>query len=116
MVQAMLTTYQDWIVWGLIVVPLVVIAWALTWRVLIEAERNRHERYKRFYAIMEQLSRSDSETASKMAAAYELRNYREYADIVSKIFVDGRIRHDTSNALQTQLGETLKQMDRQKTS
>src|SRR4051812_14082701 len=90
----LLSTYQEWIVWGLIVLPLVVIAWALTWRVLIEAERNRHERYRRFYSVMEQLSRSDSETAAKMAAAYELRNYKDYADIVAKVFVDGRMRQD----------------------
>ncbi len=113
--EAMFNSYQDWIVWGMIVLPLVIIAWALTWRVLIEAERNRHERYQRFYAIMEQLSRSDSETASKMAAAYELRNYREYADIVEKIFVDGRMRQDTGRALKKQLDETLKQMNRART-
>lgn len=106
----MLNTVQDMVAWGLLILPLIVIAWAATWFVLIQAERNRHERYKRFYSIMEQLSRSDSETASKMAAAYELRNYREYTDIVEKIFVDGRIRQDTSKALDAQLRETLKSM------
>jgi hypothetical protein len=104
----MLKTVQDMVAWGLLVLPLIVIAWAAMWFVLLEAERNRHERYKRFYAIMEQLSRSDSETASKMAAAYELRNYRDYKDVVEKIFVDGRIRQDTSKALDTQLRDTLK--------
>lgn len=111
----LLSTYQEWIVWGLIVLPLVVIAWALTWRVLIEAERNRHERYRRFYSVMEQLSRSDSETAAKMAAAYELRNYKEYADIVAKVFVDGRMRQDTTAALKQELAATLKAIERSKT-
>ncbi len=104
----MLKTVQDMVAWGLLVLPLIVIAWASVWFVLIQAERNRHERYKRFYAIMEQLSRSDSETASKMAAAYELRNYRDYKDVVEKIFVDGRIRQDTAKALDAQLRDTLK--------
>lgn len=104
----MLKTVQDMVAWGLLVLPLIVIAWASVWFVLIQAERNRHERYKRFYAIMEQLSRSDSETASKMAAAYELRNYRDYKDVVEKIFVDGRIRQDTGKALDAQLRDTLK--------
>ncbi len=110
----MLSTYQDWIVWGLVVLPLIVIAWALTWRVFIEAERNRHERYRRFYSVMEQLSRSDSETAAKMAAAYELRNYKDYADIVAKVFVDGRMRQDTTAALKHELAETLKHIERTK--
>ncbi len=108
----MLESVQDKVALALVVLPLIVIAWAAVWFVLIAAERNRHERYKRFYAIMEQLSRSDSETAAKMAAAYELRNYREYADIVSKIFVDGRMRQDTRTALEKQLGDTLKHMSR----
>lgn len=111
----MLKTVQDMVAWGLLVLPLIVIAWASVWFVLIQAERNRHERYKRFYAIMEQLSRSDSETASKMAAAYELRNYRDYKDVVEKIFVDGRIRQDTAKALDGQLRDTLKDISKPRT-
>lgn len=106
----MLATIQDKVALALIVLPLVVIAWAAVWFVLIEAERNRHERYKRFYSIMEQLSRSDGVTAAKMAAAYELRNYREYADIIAKIFVNGRVRDTTSDLLQKQLRDTLEQI------
>lgn len=106
----MLDTLQDKVAWGLLVLPLIVIAWAAVWFVLIEAERNRHERYRRFYSIMEQLSRSDSATAAKMAAAYELRHYREYADIVSRIFINGRVRDTTAEALQKQLRDTLDQI------
>ena len=95
------------IAWGLLVLPLIVLAWAAIWFVMIQAEHNRYDRYKRFYAIMEQLSRSDGATADKMAAAYELRNYREYAPLISKIFVDGKVRTDTSAALQKQLKDTL---------
>jgi hypothetical protein len=106
----MLATIQDKVALALVVLPLIVIAWAAVWFVLIEAERNRHERYKRFYSIMEQLSRSDGVTAAKMAAAYELRNYREYADIIAKIFVNGRVRDTTSDLLQKQLRDTLEQI------
>ncbi|HVZ30082.1 MAG TPA: hypothetical protein VG839_06780 [Asticcacaulis sp.] len=109
----MLATIQDKVALALVVLPLIVIAWAAVWFVLIEAERNRHERYKRFYSIMEQLSRSDGVTAAKMAAAYELRNYREYADIIAKIFVNGRVRDTTSDALQKQLRDTLEQIAQQ---
>ncbi|MGZ3298655.1 MAG: hypothetical protein ACXU8O_06550 [Asticcacaulis sp.] len=104
----MFSSDPDMIVaWALLVLPLIVLAWAAIWFVMIQAERNRYERYKRFYAIMEQLSRSDGATADKMAAAYELRNYREYAPIIAKIFVGGKVRTDTGPALDKQLKETL---------
>ncbi len=103
----MLSTTQDMVAWGLLVLPLIILAWAAVWFVLIQAERNRYERYQRFHAIMEQLARSDGGTADKMAAAYELRNYHEYAHIISKIFVDGKMRGDTAAALQKQLRDTL---------
>lgn len=103
----MLQTYQDMIAWGLLVLPLIVLAWAAIWFAMVQSERNRYERYKRFHTIMEQLARSDGATADKMAAAYELRNYREYKDIIAKIFIDGRVRDDTTDALGKQLKDTL---------
>lgn len=103
----MLKSLEDMIAWGLLVLPLIVIAWSAVWFASVQAERNRYERFKRFHAIMEQLAKSDGQTADKMAAAYELRNYREYKDIIAKIFVDGRVRHDTEDALRNQLKETL---------
>lgn len=103
----MLSSYQDMIAWGLLVLPLIVLAWAAVWHVLMVAENNRHERYRRFHAIMEQLAKSDGPTADKMAAAYELRNYREYRDVIARIFIDGRVRDLKGDALQKQLKDTL---------
>ena len=103
----MLWTNQDLVAYGLLVLPLIVIAWAAVWHVLIVAENNRHERYKRFHTIMEQLAKSDGPTADKMAAAYELRNYREYRDVIAKIFDDGRVRDLKGEVLQKQLKDTL---------
>ena len=103
----MLSTPSDMVAWGLLVLPLIVLAWSAIWFVMIQAERNRYERYKRFHAIMEQLARSDGATADKMAAAYELRNYREYAHIIAKIFIDGKVRPLNGDALQGQLKESL---------
>lgn len=108
MVTEMIATWQDAIAWGLLVLPLVVLAWAVVWFVGVQAERNRYERYQRFHAIMEQLGNKDGSTADKMAAAYELRNYREYADVISKIFANGHVRTDANDMLQAQLKETLK--------
>ena len=105
--DVMLATYQDMVAWGLLVLPLIVLAWAAVWFVLIQAERNRHERYTRFHAIMQQLAKSDGPTADKMAAAYELRNYREYKDVIARVFIDGKVRGDTADALSRQLRETV---------
>lgn len=103
----MLSTYEDMIAWGLLVLPLIVIAWAAAVHVSLKLETHRYERYKRFHAIMEQLARSDGATADKMAAAYELRNYREYKDIIAKVFDDGKVRDLKGDALQKQLRDTL---------
>ncbi len=103
----MLNTYQDMIAWGLLVLPLIVLAWAAAVYVSMQMETHRYERYRRFHAIMEQLARSDGATADKMAAAYELRNYREYKDVIARIFADGRVRDLKADALQKQLRETM---------
>ncbi len=103
----MLSTTQDMVAWGLLVLPLIVLAWAAVWFVLITAERNRFERYTRFHRIMEQLAKSDGPTADKMAAAFELRNYREYKDVIARVFIDGKVRGDTAEALTKQLRETV---------
>lgn len=102
-----LDTIQGVMAWGLLVVPLFAIAWAAIWFVSVQAERNRYERYQRFYAIMEQLGRQDGSTPDKMAAAYELRHYRDYADVIAKIFDDGFVREDGGDRLQAELKSTI---------
>ncbi|ESQ78798.1 hypothetical protein [Asticcacaulis sp. YBE204] len=105
----MLVTVQDMIAWGLLVLPLIVIAWAAVWHAEAVAERNRHERYQRFYAIMQQLGRDDTSWAEKMAAAYELRQYKDYRHIIGKIFEDGKLREEGAQAaLQAELKDLSK--------
>jgi hypothetical protein len=104
----MLTNVQDIIAWGLIVLPLIIIAWAMIWIAESISERNRHERYLRFYQIMQHLGRKDSSQAEKMAAAYELRRYKEYGDIIGRIFIDGRLSEDSSETLYAELRATHK--------
>ncbi len=103
----MLDSYENMIAFGLVVLPLIVIAWAAVVHVSMAMETHRYERYKRFHAIMEQLARSDGATADKMAAAYELRNYREFKDVIARIFADGKVRDLKAEALQKQLKDTL---------
>ncbi|MFT3996798.1 MAG: hypothetical protein QM667_05270 [Asticcacaulis sp.] len=105
----MLVTVQDMIAWGLLVLPLIVIAWAVVWRGELAAERNRHERYLRFQAVMRQLGREDTSWAEKMAAAHELRQYKEYRDIIGRIFDDGKVREEgQAAALEAELKDVAK--------
>lgn len=108
----MLVTVQDMIAWGLLVLPLVVIAWAVVWHAELSAERNRHERYMRFYQIMRQLGREDTSWAEKMTAAYELRQYRDYRHIISKIFEDGKLSEAGAAALKAEIAATSETVKR----
>lgn len=102
----MLVNVQDMIGWGLLVLPLIVIAWAACVHVETALERRRFERYQRFYAIMRDLGREDATMPEKMAAAYELREYREYRDVIAKIFDDGQLREETDSLVTAQLRES----------
>jgi len=105
----MLITVQDMIAWGLLVLPLIIIAWALVWRAELSAERNRHERYLRFQTVMRHLGREETSWAEKMAAAYELRQYKDYRAIIGRIFEDGKVREEgQAAALQSELKDVSK--------
>ncbi|UDF04576.1 hypothetical protein [Asticcacaulis sp. AND118] len=105
----MLVTVQDMIGWGLLVLPLIVIAWAVIWLGEQAAERNRHERYLRFQSVLRHLGRDDTSWAEKMAAAYELRQYKEYRHIIGKIFDDGKVRDaGQAAALEAELKDVSK--------
>ncbi|WP_298329594.1 hypothetical protein [Asticcacaulis sp.] len=105
----MLVTVQDMIGWGLLVLPLIVIAWAVLWLAEQTAERNRHERYLRFQAVLRHLGRDDTSWAEKMAAAHELRQYKEYRHIIGKIFDDGKVREEgQAAALEAELKDVSK--------
>lgn len=107
----MLVSMTDYIAWGLLVVPLFGLLWVGLSLLMIAREHRRYERYLRFYKIMQQLSQSETAAPNKMAAAYELRRYREYEPILRKVFVDGQVRTDnTGEMVKNQLKETLNQM------
>ncbi|MEM9965589.1 MAG: hypothetical protein AAGC58_09605 [Asticcacaulis sp.] len=104
----MLVSVQDMIGWGLLVLPLIVLAWAGSVYIEATLERRRHERYQRFYQIMRDLSREDASQAEKMAAAYELRHYREYRDVIARIFEDGQLRPEDEGLIADQLKDSAR--------
>ncbi|MFN3230132.1 MAG: hypothetical protein ACK41P_09790 [Asticcacaulis sp.] len=108
----LLTSLTDWIVWALIAGPLCVIAYATLRCALYLAERRKVERFKHFNDLMRKLADPEAAMADKMTAAYELRHYREYAEVIRKIFDDGHMRKDDPDLLVSTLRETVRVVGR----
>jgi hypothetical protein len=86
-------SFLDWVAYLGLVVPLCVLAWSGATYALALRNRNAHSRFERFFQVMDHLGQQGSSIASKMAAAYELRKYPEYKDVVirlsEQVIVDG---------------------------
>lgn len=108
----LLTSPTDWIIWALIVGPLFVIAYATLRCSIYLSERRQYERFQRFNDLMRKLAEPHAPMAEKMTAAHELRHYREYADIIRKIFDDGHMRKEDPDLLVSTLRETVRVVGR----
>jgi hypothetical protein len=106
----MLKTATDFVAWGLLVMPLMILASVSLVRLFREREKSRNERYLRFQSLLLTIANKDLDLGPKLAAAYELRHYPDYAPVLNKIFVDGRLRQEGSEHLVRQLKDTLKSM------
>jgi len=73
-------------------------------------DKKRHERFQRFQALLLTIANKDLDMGPKLAAAYELRHYQDYASVLNKIFVDGNVRQDGSDPLARQLKDSLRTM------
>jgi hypothetical protein len=82
-----------------LVLPLGALAWSALWYVGIENQKNQKARYDRFFDLMEQLGRSDHSIAAKMAAAYALRRFPEYREVIVRLMCDARIDGDGAHLL-----------------
>ena len=80
-----LTGAEEWIAWGGIVVPLMALAYSAVTYSLAKRQEVHHQQYQRFFQIMDHLGQQGGSIASKMAAAYELRKYPEYTDVIINI-------------------------------
>jgi hypothetical protein len=80
-----LTTWQYWIAWVGITVPLAALAWAAVFYVINRRREIHHQEYQKFFEITDHLGKSGGSIASKMAAAFELRKYPQYKDVVLRL-------------------------------
>ncbi len=79
-----LSSAEEWIAWGGIVVPLLAMAFSAVTYSLAKRREVQHQQYQRFFQIMDHLG-GNASAASKMAAAYELRKYPDYAEVIINI-------------------------------
>jgi hypothetical protein len=80
-----LSTAGEWIAWAGVVLPLAALAWSAVFYTLVRQREVHHQEYHRFFEIMDHLGQQGGSIASKMAAAYELRKYPEYRDVIINI-------------------------------
>lgn len=98
-----LTSTQEWIAWGGIVIPLMALAFSAVTYSLAKRREVQHQQYQRFFQIMDHLGHDGSSIASKMAAAYELRKYPEYANVIINICEKAELRGGASAMLRDEM-------------
>ncbi|MEH6756698.1 MAG: hypothetical protein V7676_04215 [Parasphingorhabdus sp.] len=79
------TNWQEWIAWAGLVIPLIGMAWAAIFYTLTKRREVHFQEFQRLFEIMDHLGRSGGSIASKMAAAYELRKYPQYKDVIIRM-------------------------------
>jgi hypothetical protein len=80
-----LQTWQDWVAWAGIVIPLASLAWAAGFYVLTRRREVHFQEFERLFKVMDHLGQQGGSIASKMAAVYELRKYPEYKDVIIRM-------------------------------
>jgi hypothetical protein len=98
-----LTTWQDWIAWAGIVIPLTSLAWAAGFYVITRRREVQHQEFERVFRVMDHLGQQGGSIASKMAAAYELRKYPEYSEVIIRLCEQAEVTGSASEMLQNEL-------------
>ena len=93
----------DWIAWAGVVIPLMALAWSAVFYTLARRREVQHQEYQRFFQITDHLGQSGGSVASKMAAAFELRKYPEYTDVIVNICQKTRIDGPAAEMLKQEL-------------
>jgi hypothetical protein len=105
-------TFMEWIAYLGLALPFCVLAWSAAAYVVALRSRNVHERYERFFQITEHLGMEGNSTASKMAAAYELRKYPEYRELIIRLCEDVQFDDSAAELLRKELAMTAEYLRR----
>lgn len=101
-------TWQDWIAWAGLVLPLAALAGSAasfvhTWRGEL-----KHKRYQKFFELMELVGKQDGSIAGKMAAVYEMRKYPEYKEVIIRLCKDVQVDGYAKELLEREFDLTAK--------
>lgn len=102
------TSWQDWIAWAGLVLPLVTLAWAALFFVMTWREELRHKRYQKFFDLMDKVGARDASIAGKMAAVFEMRNYPEYREVIIRLCRDAGIEGEAKELLEREFDLTAR--------
>lgn len=109
-----LETPIEWLAWGAIVVPLATLAWQAFRFNQIRREENQFQKYQRLFKVADQLGKQGGSIVSKVIAAYELRKYTEYKDVIIRICEGAKVEGDAAELLRAELKLTAKIMKKVK--
>jgi hypothetical protein len=96
-------TFLEWVAYLGLALPLVVIAWSGATYAIALRGQNEHARYTRFFYVMDQLGKHGGSVASKMAAAYELRKYLEYKELIIRMCDQVQVDGESAEMLRQEL-------------
>ena len=105
-----LAQFDQWIAWAGVVLPLAALAWSALWFVSIEGRKAKNARYDQFFELMEQIGRQDHSIAAKMAAAYALRRFPEYREVIIRVLTESKIDGGAATMLAREFHLTAKHL------
>ena len=108
MVVNMPDNFLEWVAWLGIVLPLFALAFS-AYHYLDELKwKRKNEEYRRLFELMDHLGRQEGSIASKMAAAYELRNFQDYQDVIVRLCEKVEVVGPSTDMLKEELELTKK--------
>jgi len=105
---------SDWLALLGIVIPLTIASISAAIYVRNQTIESRHREYKKFFEITDSLSNFDGSLVSKVAAVYELRNYKKYKDIIIRIFENVPVNGDSAELLRREMQLTSEYLQKLK--
>lgn len=98
----------EWIAWAGVVIPLAALAWSAVVYAMAQRRAVLNAEYERFFQIMDHLGQQGGSIASKMAAAYELRKFPQYKDVIINLCDKADLDGPAAQMLRDELAETAR--------
>ena len=96
-------SWQEWVAWAGVAVPLVALAWAAVFYTLSHRRDAQQQEFERFFRVMDHLGQGGGSIASKMAAAYELRKYPQYREVIIRLCEEAKFEGPAAEMLRKEM-------------